>query len=63
MYRPKWPYLLGYGSRDTRRIDFPRVDGLSMDPRVLGRHRDRLQEEIQKIMSRKKTASYDKSLG
>ena len=31
MYGPKWPFLLGYGSRDTRRIDFPWVDGLSTD--------------------------------
>ena len=38
MYGPKRPFLLRYGSRDTRRIDFPRVDGLSTDPRVLGRH-------------------------
>ena len=38
MYGPKWPYLLGYGSRDTRRIDFPRVDGSSTDTPVLGRH-------------------------
>ena len=38
MYGPKWPFLLRYGSRDMRRIDFPRVDGLSTDPWVLGRH-------------------------
>ena len=38
MYRPKWPFLLRYGSRDTRRIDFLRVDGLSTDILVLGRH-------------------------
>ena len=38
MYGPKWPFLPRYGSRDTRRIDFPRVDGLSTDPRVLGCH-------------------------
>ena len=38
MYGLKWPFLLSYGSRDMRRIDFPRVDGLSTDPRVLGRH-------------------------
>ena len=31
MQGPKWPFLLGYESRNTRRIDFPRVDGLSMD--------------------------------
>ena len=37
MYGPKWSFLLRYGSRDTRRIDFSRVDGLSTDPRVLGR--------------------------
>ena len=39
MYGPKWLFLLGYGSRDMRRIDFPRVDGLSMDPPGLGRHK------------------------
>ena len=38
MYGPKWPYLLGYGSRDTRRIDFPRVDWLSTDTPVLRCH-------------------------
>ena len=38
MYGPKWPFLLRYGSRDTRRVDFPRVDGLSTDTPVLGRH-------------------------
>ena len=31
MYGPKRPFLLRYGSRDTRRIDFPRVDGYSID--------------------------------
>ena len=31
MYGPKWPFFLRYGSRDTRRIDFSRVDGLSTD--------------------------------
>ena len=39
MYGPKWPFSLRYGSCDTRRIDSPRVDGLSTDPRVLGRHK------------------------
>ena len=38
MQGPKCPFLLRYRSRDTRRIDFPRVDGLSTDPRVLGCH-------------------------
>ena len=38
MYGPKRPFLLRYGSHDTRRIDFPRVDGLSMDTPGLGRH-------------------------
>ena len=38
MYRPKWPFLLRYGSHDTRRIDFPRVEGLSTDTPVLGRY-------------------------
>ena len=40
MQGPKWPFLLRYGSRDTRRIDFQQVDGLSTVPRVLGRHRE-----------------------
>ena len=31
MYGPKGPFLLRYGSHDTRHIDFPRVDGLSTD--------------------------------
>ena len=38
VYGPKRLFLLRYESRDTRHIDFPRVDGLSTDPRVLGRH-------------------------
>ena len=38
MYGPKRQFLLRYGSRDTRQIDFPRVDGLLTDPSVLGRH-------------------------
>ena len=40
MQGPKWPFLLRYGSHDTRRIDFPRVDGLSTDTPDLGRHID-----------------------
>ena len=39
MYGPKWPFSLRYGSHDTRCIDFSRVDGLSMDTPVLGRHK------------------------
>ena len=35
-------FLLSYGSRDTRRVDFPWVDGLSTDTPGLGHHR--LQE-------------------
>ena len=42
MYGPKWPFLLRYGSRDMRRIDFSRVNGLSTDPPVLGRHKARV---------------------
>ena len=38
MYGPKWPFLLMYESHDMRHTGFPRVDGLSMDPRDLGRH-------------------------
>ena len=33
MYGPKWPFLLIYESHDMRHTGFPRVDGLSMDPR------------------------------
>ena len=36
MCRPKWPYLLMYGSHDMRHTGFPRVDGLTMDPLVWG---------------------------
>ena len=39
MYGPKWSFLLRYGSRNTRRIDFPRVDGLSTDTPVLELHK------------------------
>ena len=38
MYGPKWPFLLMYGFHDMRHTGFPRVDGLSTDPRDLGRH-------------------------
>ena len=38
MQGPKWPFFLKYGSRNTRRIDFSRVDGLSTDTPVLGLH-------------------------
>ena len=38
MYGPKWPFLLMYESQDMRHTGFPRVDGLSTDPRDLGRH-------------------------
>ena len=41
MYGPKWPFLLMYGSHDMRHTGFPRVDGLSTDPRNLGRHNAR----------------------
>ena len=39
MYGPKWLFLLIYGSHDMRHTGFPRVDGLSTDPRDLGHHR------------------------
>ena len=39
MYGPKWPFLLMYESHDMRHTGFPRVDGLSTDPRDLGRHK------------------------
>ena len=38
MYGPKWPFLLMYGSHDMRHTGFLWVDGLSTDPRDLGRH-------------------------
>ena len=38
MYGPIWPFLLTCVSRDTRRKDFSRVDGLSTDTPILGRH-------------------------
>ena len=38
--------LLRYGSRDTRHIDFQRVDGLSTDTLVLGHHRVELARPI-----------------
>ena len=37
---PGGQFLLKYGSRDTRRIDFPRVDGLSTDTPGLGCHQN-----------------------
>ena len=46
MYGPKWPFLLRYGSRDTRRIDFPRVDRLSMNTPGLGHHKKFFQIRI-----------------
>ena len=39
MYGPKWLFLLMYGSHNIRHTGFSRVDGLSTDPRDLGRHR------------------------
>ena len=36
---PKMPFLLRYGSRDTRHIDFLRVDEKSTDTSGLGRHK------------------------
>ena len=38
MYGPKRPFLLRYGSHDTRHIDFPRVDRYSTDTPDLGCH-------------------------
>ena len=39
MYEPKWPFLLMYGSHNMRHTGFSWVDGLSTDPRDLGRYR------------------------
>ena len=36
--RPKWPFLLEYGSCDTRRIDFRGLKGSQRTPRFFGRH-------------------------
>ena len=32
MQGPKWPFLLRYASRDTRRIDFPQLMGSQRTP-------------------------------
>ena len=40
MCRPRWPFLLIYGSHDLRHTGIPQVDGGQRDPRDLGRHRD-----------------------
>ena len=39
---PKWPFLLMYGSHNMRHTGIPRVDGLSTDPRNLGRQKTAL---------------------
>ena len=36
MQRPKWPFLLMYASRDTRRIDFRRLTGSQWTPGFWG---------------------------
>ena len=41
MYGLNGPFLLMYGSHNMRHTGFPRVNGLSMDPRDLGRHKIR----------------------
>ena len=46
------PFLLRYGSRDTRRVDFSRVDGLSMNLWVLGCHTSSMIESKKIISSR-----------
>ena len=38
MYGPKWLFLLGYGSQDTRHIDFLWVDELSTNTLRFGHH-------------------------
>ena len=45
----KWPFLLRYVSRDTRHIDFPRVDGLSTDTPDLGRHTTSFPHDVCKL--------------
>ena len=40
MCRPRWPFLLTYGSHDMRHIGFPQVDGDQRDPHEMGRHRE-----------------------
>ena len=46
MYGPKWPFLLMYMSRDTRRTDFLQVDELSTDPREIGHHSMHTELEV-----------------
>ena len=48
MYGPKWPFLLMYESQYMRHTSFPRVNGLSTDPRDLGRHKIRKKNFVQK---------------
>ena len=38
MYGIKWSFLLMYESHNMIHTDFLWIDGLSMDPRDLGRH-------------------------
>ena len=49
MYGSKWPFLLMYGSHNMRHTGFPRVEGLSTDPRDLGRHNHSRPHTIQFI--------------
>ena len=46
MYGPKWQFLLMYGSHDMRYTGFPWVDGLSTNPRALGRHNLGMSEGV-----------------
>ena len=50
MYEPKWPFSFRYVFRDTRRIDFPQVDGLSSDTSGLGRHTFGQEKAVQGIL-------------
>ena len=38
MCRPRWPFLLTYGSHDMRHTVFSQVDGGQREPWEMGRH-------------------------
>ena len=49
MCRLKWPLLLMYVSRNTRRIGFSWVDELSTDTSILGHHRTDSKSTFQRV--------------
>ena len=44
MCRPMWSFLLMYGSHDMRYTGFQQVDGGQWDPREIGRHINRIND-------------------